>query len=388
MHQSLRRLSCSLMLFAMGIAGCTLRNRESLPPVASPVASPGLSLPRLSQFSSPLDSDFIANVVETVGPAVVRIDASRSVAPAQLPPMLKDWLGNEDSEDTQRLEQGTGSGFILSADGLLLTNAHVVDEADRVSVVLRDGRSFTGEVIGTDSVTDVAVVKIQAQDLPTVKLGKSENLQPGQWAIAIGNPLGLDNTVTAGIISATGRSSSQVGVPDKRVSFIQTDAAINPGNSGGPLLNQRGEVIGVNTAIISGAQGLGFAIPIETAHRIAQQLIRTGKVEHPYLGIRMVDLTAALREEINQSQNQLNITRDQGVLIVQVIPNSPAAKAGIRAGDFVTRINGEPIQNASQVQQQVEATAPGEPLLVEVDRQGQTRRLRVIPQPLPAEAVS
>ncbi len=209
----------------------------------------------------------------------------------------------------------------------------MVSGTDKVEVTLKDGRVFEGQVIGSDSVTDVAAVKIDAKKLPSVQLGRSDNLIPGQWAIAIGNPLGLDNTVTAGIISATGRSSSQVGVPDKRVSFIQTDAAINPGNSGGPLLNDRGEVIGINTAIRADAQGLGFAIPIETAKRVADQLFAKGKVEHPYLGVQMVDLTPALRKEINQdSDANLKVNQDEGVLIVRVFDSSPAAKAGIQQG--------------------------------------------------------
>src|SRR5919202_1353056 len=165
------------------------------------------------------------------------------------------------------IERGTGSGFVIGGDGVILTNAHVVEGADTVNVTLKDGRSFQGQVLGADKVTDVAVVKIEANNVPVVAIGNSDKLLSGEWAIAIGNPLGLDNSVTAGIISATGRSSSDVGVPDKRIGFIQTDAAINPGNSGGPLLNASGEVIGMNTAIIQGAQGLGFAIPINTAKR-------------------------------------------------------------------------------------------------------------------------
>lgn len=202
----------------------------------------------------------------------MRIDASKTVT-SQTPdvfndPFFRQFFGSElPTPPGKQIERGTGSGFIIGADGRILTNAHVVDGADTVTVTLKDGRTFKGKVLGEDSVTDVAVVKIQANQLPTVALGKSDQLKLGEWAIAIGNPLGLDNTVTTGIISATGRSSSAVGVPDQRVSFIQTDAAINPGNSGGPLLNQRGEVIGMNTAIIQGAQGLGFAIPIDSTLR-------------------------------------------------------------------------------------------------------------------------
>ncbi|MCZ0899281.1 trypsin-like peptidase domain-containing protein, partial [Microcoleus sp. HI-ES] len=210
------------------------------------------------------DSNFVSKVVQEVGPAVVRINSSRTVTnqvPDEIPEQFRRFFGSESPiAPGNRVERGSGSGFIFGSDGRILTNAHVVDRADTVTVKLKDGREFVGKVLGVDTVTDVAVVKIEANNLPVVSLGKSEELQPGEWAIAIGNPLGLDNTVTVGIISATGRSSADVGVPDKRVNFIQTDAAINPGNSGGPLLNQRGQVIGMNTAISQGAQGLGFAI--------------------------------------------------------------------------------------------------------------------------------
>ena len=230
-------------------------------------------------------------------------------------------------------QSGIGSGFILSKEGQIITNSHVVSGADRVQVTLKDGRTFDGKVMGTDPVTDVAVIKINAENLPTIPLGDSDGLQTGEWAIAIGNPLGLDNTVTEGIISATGRSSGQVGVPDKRVDFIQTDAAINPGNSGGPLLNARGEVIGVNTAIIQGAQGLGFAIPINTVKNIADQIIAKGSVDHPYLGIQMVTLSDSVRGELDKAGEGDRIQVDTGVLVIDVQPNSPADDAGLRPGD-------------------------------------------------------
>jgi S1-C subfamily serine protease len=215
------------------------------------------------------------------------------------------------------------------------------------------------------------VVKVNETNLPVVSLGSSQNLQPGEWAIAIGNPLGLDNTVTAGIISALGRSSGQIGV-DKRVNFIQTDAAINPGNSGGPLLNQKGEVIGVNTAIIQGAQGLGFAIPIETAQRIAKQIIEKGSVTRAYLGIQMLTLDPNVKKEINDDQNSdLKVTEDSGVLVTRVVPNSPAASVGIRPGDVIVKIDGETTTSADKIQQFVEGKSVGDRLRVELKRNGQ-----------------
>ncbi|MDH6098609.1 trypsin-like peptidase domain-containing protein [Anabaenopsis sp. FSS-46] len=327
-------------------------------------------------------SNFITQVVQKVGPAVVRIEASRTVA-NRLPaafndPFFRQFFGSQLPEQQNRVERGTGSGFLISKDGSILTNAHVVAGADKVRVILKDGRSFEGKVLGRDELTDVAVVKIQSNNLPTVEVGNSEQLQPGEWAIAIGNPLGLDNTVTTGIISATGRSSNQIGAPDKRVEFIQTDAAINPGNSGGPLLNARGQVIGMNTAIIQRAQGLGFAIPINTAQRIAKQLISAGKVEHPYLGIQMVDLTPQIKERLNSDPNSgVMVNEDKGVLIMRVMPNSPAAKAGLRAGDVIQQLNGKSVTQASSIQKAVENAQVGGDVRLGLRRNGQNINLAV-----------
>jgi S1-C subfamily serine protease len=274
----------------------------------------------------------------------------------------------------------------VDANGLILTNAHVVDGADQVSVLLKDGRRLQGKVLGTDPVTDVAVVKVEASNLPTVSLGNSELLQPGEWAIAIGNPLGLDNTVTAGIISATGRSSADIGVGDRRVGFIQTDAAINPGNSGGPLLNEKGEVVGMNTAIISGAQGLGFAVPINTAKRISDLLIANGKVDHPYLGIQMATITPDLKQKLNSDPNSpVSVQEDKGIVVIKVIPDSPAAKAGLRAGDVIMKIGGKEAASAEVIQQAVEESKVGENLAIELRRQGQTLDLSIQPGILPTQ---
>jgi S1-C subfamily serine protease len=283
----------------------------------------------------------------------------------------------------QRVQRGVGSGFITTPDGRILTNAHVVEGADKVSVVLRDGRRFAGQVVGADPVTDIAVVDVDAQALPTVRFANSDNIAVGQWAIAIGNPLGLDNTVTQGIISATGRSGSDIGVNDKRLDFLQTDTAINPGNSGGPLLNTQGEVVGVNTAIIGGAQGLGFAIPINTAQRIANQLVTTGRVEHPYIGVRLIELTPEIQQEINQSNLGFKVAASRGVLIIDVASNSPAARAGLRPGDIITQINEVNIENAEQVQDAIEATNLGKTLQVTVNRNGTPQQLALQPQQLP-----
>jgi S1-C subfamily serine protease len=320
-------------------------------------------------------SNFITAAVEKVSPAVVKVDAVRAIGQNTSPGKSVD-----DSSITEQLEKGTGSGFILSADGKIVTNAHVVDGADRVKVTLKSGRVLEGKVVGIDRVTDVAVLKVNAQNLPTVKLGNSERLTPGEWAIAIGNPLGLDNTVTVGIISATGRTSSQVGIPDKRVNFIQTDAAINPGNSGGPLLNARGEVIGINTAIRANAQGLGFAIPIATATRITTQLFATGTVRHPYLGVQMIPLTAELKAGIAKEPSlRSKVTAERGALVMEVIPSSPAESGGIRAGDVIIKIADRSIDTPNDVQQQVEASEIGRTLRLEVSREGRVRSLEIKP---------
>lgn len=324
-------------------------------------------------------TNFVAEVVQQSGGAVVRIDAQRTVQ-QRVPPALQDpffrrFFAMPDTPQ-ERVQRGSGSGFIISDTGHILTNAHVVEGADTVTVTLKDGRSLVGQVLGTDPVTDVAVIQVDADNLPVIALGDSEGLQPGEWAIAIGNPLGLDNTVTTGIISGTGRSSSQIGVPDKRVNFIQTDAAINPGNSGGPLLNQHGEVVGINTAIIRNAQGLGFAIPINQAQEIAEQLIATGKVAHPFLGIQMTALSPAIASQFAQQTGKA-LTTDEGVIIVEVLKDSPAARGGLKSGDVIEQIQGNPITKVNQVQQQVAQTETGDRLAVQVNRQGVTVALEI-----------
>ncbi|MBW4637425.1 MAG: trypsin-like peptidase domain-containing protein [Gloeocapsa sp. UFS-A4-WI-NPMV-4B04] len=404
MSLSLRQLVLSLTLLAIG-GGAGLLGSRYLPVEKRPFQQvrtvpllvPPTSAPRLPTEVSrgaagrSSDRNFIAAAVQQEGPAVVRINATRKVA-NQIPeafnnPLFRRFFGSEQPIPQERVERGTGSGFILGRDGRLITNAHVVADTDTVQVTLKDGRIFEGKVVGVDTVTDVAAVKIKANNLPTVKLGNSRNLVPGEWAIAIGNPLGLDNTVTVGIISATDRSSAQVGVPNKRVNFIQTDAAINPGNSGGPLLNADGEVIGVNTAIRADAQGLGFAIPIETAARVANQLFSKGRVEHPFLGIQMVDLNTATKKEINQETN-LNIKQDTGVLIVQVLEKSPSDRAGLREGDIIHKINGSHVKKASDVQERVESSAVGSVLKIEIKRQGKTQTLTVRPGVFPSEELN
>jgi serine protease Do len=356
-------------------SGCTL---QKAPPVDSPSFSATPSTPVSSSTGGmALPPNFVVQVVQKVGPAVVRINSARTVQDRKGTSLFENFFDiPSQNRGQERVERGTGSGFIFDTKGLVMTNAHVVDKADAVTVLLKDGRELKGKVLGEDPFTDIAVIKIEATKLPVVNLGDSKKLLPGEWAIAIGNPLGLDNTVTVGIISATGRSGSAIGISDRRVRFIQTDAAINPGNSGGPLLNARGQVIGVNTAIIQGAQGLGFAIPISSAQPIAQQLVTTGKAVHAYLGVQMIDLTSEIRAQLNKEEN-FKLDTDKGVLVVKVVPNSPAAKGGIEDGDLIQSINNQAVQTTDEVQQAVEATKAGNAITLKVKHQGQLRDLRV-----------
>jgi S1-C subfamily serine protease len=327
---------------------------------------------------------FVTTAVNRVGSAVVRIDTERTITrrndPFMEDPFFRRFFGDSfpQQSPTEQL-RGLGSGFIIDKSGVILTNAHVVDKADKVTVRLKDGRTFEGKVRGIDEVTDLAVVKINAgNDLPVAPLGSSRNVQVGDWAIAVGNPLGFDNTVTLGIVSTLKRSSAQVGISDKRLDFIQTDAAINPGNSGGPLLNGLGEVIGINTAIRADAMGIGFAIPIDKAKAIATQLQRNGKVAHPYLGVQMVTLTPELAKQNNSDPNSmLTIPEVKGVLVLRVIPNSPAAIAGIRRGDVIVQIDNKAITSAEQLQSIVEDSTLGQALQVKIQRGNQTQILSV-----------
>lgn len=352
------------------------------------LSSPAIAAPRiaaepiiLAQLTNQTNPNFIADAVERMGPAVVRINASRTVRGRS------SVFPNRPGRNFQ--QQGEGSGFIVTGDGLVFTNAHVVSEADRVEVELKDGRSFPGRVLGADPLTDVAVVKIDAENLPTVVLGDSAQLTPGEWAIAIGNPLGLSNTVTVGIVSAVGRSASDVGIPIQRAEFIQTDAAINPGNSGGPLLNQFGQVIGINTAIVRGANGIGFAVPIATAQRIAEQLIEHGRVLRAYLGIQMTTLSPELRDRINNdSRIPFQVTASEGVLVQAVEPDGPAARAGLRAGDAIVEIERQTVRGTSDFQSVLEGMAAGEVVSLRVSRNGRDRDVQVTAGEFPSELVS
>ena len=266
--------------------------------------------------------------------------------------------------------QSMGSGFIISADGYLLTNAHVIDSAEEVTVRLTDKREFKAKVIGADRRTDVALLKIDASGLPTVRFGDASKLKVGEWVVAIGSPFGFDNTVTAGIVSAKGRSLPQ----ENFVPFIQTDVAVNPGNSGGPLFNLKGEVVGINSQIYSrtgGFMGLSFAIPIDVANDIAQQLRTTGKVTRGRIGVVIQPVTKELADGFG-------LSRAQGALVNSVEKGGPADKAGIEAGDVILRFDGKPVAASEDLPRVVGGTKPGSKVAIQVWRNKATRDLQVV----------
>ncbi len=372
-------------LFAVVLGALLILPAVALAPAqASPLLPlrPGPAL--LAQI--PQNQNFVASAVETVGKAVVRIDTERTVTRRSSNPLFEDpffrpFFGDQmqvNPSFEQRL-RGQGSGFIIDGDGLILTNAHVVDRADRVSVRLKDGRTFNGEVLGADEVTDLAVVRIVgSSDLPVASLGDSDQVNVGDWAIAVGNPLGLDNTVTLGIVSTLNRSSSAVGIPDKRLEFIQTDAAINPGNSGGPLLNDRGQVIGVNTAIRANANGIGFAIPINKVKEITPQLARGEQVEHPYIGVQIATLTPRIAQDNNSDPNSTVVLPEvNGVLVTGIQPGTPAASSGLRRGDVIVSIDGQAVTSAADLQNRVDDAQVGQNLQLQVRRGEQAVRISV-----------
>ncbi|HEX3380297.1 MAG TPA: DegQ family serine endoprotease [Paraburkholderia sp.] len=288
--------------------------------------------------------------------------------------------GSPDSPDNTDPEQnsGVGSGFILSADGYVMTNAHVIDDADTIYVTLTDKREFKAKLIGVDDRTDVAVVKINASNLPTITIGDSNKVRVGEWVVAIGSPFGLENTVTAGIVSAKGRDTGDY------LPFIQTDVAVNPGNSGGPLINMQGEVIGINSQIYSrtgGFMGISFAIPIDEAMRVADQLKSSGKVVRGRIAVAIGEVTKDVADS-------LGLPKAQGALVSSVEPGGPADKAGVEPGDIILKFNGHPVDTATDLPRMVGDTKPGTKTTVTVWRKGQTHELPVTITEMQADKVA
>ena len=318
-------------------------------------------------------------LAEKSSPAVVNISTTRSVEegdgfhffhrPGQqrrempLEEFFERFFGQRDPRQFQR--QSLGSGFIIDENGYIVTNNHVIENAEEIRVTLKDGEEYAAELIGTDPGTDIALIKIDADiDLPVLELGDSEDLKIGQWVLAIGNPFGLDHTVTAGIVSAKGRVIGAGAYDD----FIQTDASINPGNSGGPLIDMEGRVIGINTAIVAGGDGIGFAIPASMAARIVDQLKETGEVTRGWIGVGIQELDRDLREYYEV---------EGGVLITDVFDDDPADKAGVREGDIVTKVNGNPVDSPRELSRAVADVMPGDEALLSIIRDGEAIEIAV-----------
>jgi len=326
--------------------------------------------------------NLIADVAEDIAPSVVNIDIQKRGQVMMQNPLGNDLFqrffgfGGIPGTQQQAIVRGNGSGVVISADGNILTNNHVIKGADDITVTLNDGRKFPAKVVGRDPFTDLAVLKMEgATGLKPARLGQSAKLRPGEWVIAVGSPLGFDHTVTFGIVSALSRQ-----VPDinSNVEFVQTDAAINPGNSGGPLVNLQGEVIGINTAIAGSGQNIGFAIPVDTARKVSNDLLNNhGTVTRPWIGISMAELKPELAKSLGLSDAV------KGVIVAQVIPNSPSFKAGFQQGDVIQRINGALVSSPRDIQDLVRNKPINSELNFQILRNGQMNALSVRTEVLP-----
>jgi serine protease Do len=357
--------------------------------------------PATFRYASPEESasrNTFAPVVKRVLPAVVNVSSAKMVKsqmgmmPGNMEPFFRQFFGDDDGAPSgpngrgergqmaprQQREQGEGSGVIVSPEGYILTNNHVVDGATDVRVTLSDKREFKARIVGTDPKTDLAVLKIDASNLPSAVIGDSDKVQVGDYALAIGNPFGLGSTVTMGIISATGRGN--LGIEEYE-DFIQTDAPINPGNSGGALVNDRGDLIGINTAILShseGNQGIGFAIPVAVARNVTDQILRNGKVTRAYLGVMSEGVTPALAKAFHEKEVG-------GALVSEVKPDSPAAHAGIEKGDIILSVNGKPVNDNAQLRMTISLMQPGTAASLRLLRDGSEREVSAHLEEMPTE---
>jgi serine protease Do len=395
----LRRLGGVGFAFALGLLSAGLFHL----PYQSTAQQQTASAPARNVLASAASlqdlSDAFATVAEHVKPSVVYIKSGlkpeaatrrgprnpRYAPPMEVPPGFERFFRDFPPMQEPRFQEGSGSGFIVSKDGYILTNNHVVDGSDQVTVRLLDRREFKAKIVGTDPNTDLAVLKIDARNLVPAPLGSSTTARVGEWVLAVGNPLGdnLTFTVTSGIISAKGRTLALPGQSERSIQdFIQTDAAINPGNSGGPLVSVRGEVIGVNSAIASQTgfySGYGFAIPIDLARKVMDQIITDGRVHRAAIGVTVQNATANDAEYVG-------LPDIRGVLVQDFSENSPAKKAGMEAGDIIVAVDGKPVEYVGQLQQQVAFRKPGDKVKVEVARKGGARktfevRLQEVPAP-------
>ena len=369
------KMICAFLAGALVVGGIFLAGRHGLPraswaddqgvPAAASAPLPGLG------------PDTIPDIVAKAGPAVVRIDTTAESPASSNPffndPFFRQFFGGQFSIPSRpQVTRGLGSGFIVSPDGYILTNEHVIDGADNIRVTVAGyDNPYPATVVGSDKDLDLAVLKINASGLPTLSLGNSDAIRVGDWAIAIGNPYGLDHTVTVGVISAKGRP---IQIEDRQYkNLLQTDASINPGNSGGPLLNLKGEVIGINTAVNAQAQGIGFAIPSSTVQSVFNDLISKGRVDHPYLGVYMQSVT-------QEAANYLGLSSQNGALVAGVVQGGPADKAGVQKGDVIVGYNGVAINSPNDLSDQVQNTPIGSQVELKIIRNGSERTLTAVIQ--------
>jgi serine protease Do len=407
-YQLLAICGVGLSLVALGLLytqpSLNLPGKPAVAPVSSSDALNNYQLALRTQTggSNPTQTMFgnnpnlVADVAEQVAPSVVNIDiekrspamaigAEEDAIPFMGDELFRRFFGLDMPNQPRQLPQqryqaptiaGNGSGVIIDIQGHILTNYHVVAGADKISVTLNDGRKLVGKVVGKDRFSDLAVIKITADKLKPATLGYSATLRPGEWVLAIGSPLGFDHTVTLGIVSALSRR-----VPDisTNVDFIQTDAAINPGNSGGPLVNLKGQVVGINTAISGNGQNIGFAIPVDVVKQVSADLVAKGVITRPWIGLAMTELNPDLAKSLGLPDNT------QGVIVSQVIPGSPSAKAGFLQGDVIQHIDGKTIRDPKTVQGLVRTKPVATPMRVQVLRDGQMIALSVKTEALPAD---
>ncbi len=372
----------TLLLYAFAFFSLGIFVHDRLTPSSTSewnVGRPSLAIPSPSPKGTATPENPFVRVAEWASPAVVNIStvstrsgrtSSELFRPFGNDPFSRDFFDRFFEGAPRRRQQNSlGSGLIIDKSGLILTNNHVIKDAEEITVRFANKQEVKGKVVGTDGKTDLAVIRVSTkEDLPVATLGDSDTLRVGEWAIAIGNPFGLDHTLTVGVVSATGRS--EVGIATYE-NFIQTDASINPGNSGGPLLNIRGEVIGINTAIVASGQGIGFAIPINMARKIMDDLVKKGKVTRGWLGVGIQPLTPELAKSFGAS--------GVGVLVNQVMPKSPAEAAGLKTGDLIVSIDGNAIKDPRQLQRIVAEAEIGKVLEISIlrDRQKQTVKARI-----------
>lgn len=361
-------LAAAGVIGAVGAGAYTSASAVGAPATAPAVATPLVTMPDFSTITS-RDGPAVVNISVT-GTTKTSMESMAGIDPDD--PMFEFFrrFGGQFGQRGQQREvpvRGQGSGFIVSADGIILTNAHVVKDASEVTVKLTDRREFRAKVLGSDPKTDIAVLKIDARNLPTLQLGSTKDLKVGEWVLAIGSPFGFENTVTAGVVSAKGRSLPD----DSYVPFLQTDVAINPGNSGGPLLNARGEVVGINSQIYSrsgGYQGVSFAIPIDVAIQVKDQIVATGKVSHARLGVAV--------QEVNQAfADSFKLDKPEGALVSNVEKGGPADEAGLRSGDVIRKVDGEPIVASGDLPALIGQKKPGSRITLDVWRQGERHEI-------------